>query len=124
MIVNFFGEGESFPHQAGNSLTHRIVEPLDMICFSALFIRSTMPAERKNSLISGPEIRVADGTLTVNARQRVPEALRTFLVATSVPPLVNYQGMLTDASGKPLTGMKKLEFNLYDTAIGGSESKI
>ena len=42
----------------------------------------------------------------------------------SVPPLVNYQGMLTDASGKPLTGMKKLEFNLYDTAIGGSESKI
>ena len=44
--------------------------------------------------------------------------------ATSVPPLVNYQGMLADADGKPLTGMKKLEFNLYDTAIGGSESKI
>ena len=41
--------------------------------------------------------------------------------ATSVPPLVNYQGMLTDASGKPLTGSKKIEFNLYDAAMGGNK---
>jgi len=41
--------------------------------------------------------------------------------AQSVPPLVNYQGMLTDAAGKPQTGTKKLEFNLYDAATGGNK---
>ncbi|RLC09237.1 MAG: hypothetical protein DRI57_22495 [Deltaproteobacteria bacterium] len=39
----------------------------------------------------------------------------------SVPPLVNYQGMLTDASGKPLTGSKKIEFSLYDAATNGNK---
>ncbi len=41
---------------------------------------------------------------------------------TSVPPLINYQGMLTDAEGKPMTGTKTLEFNIYDAA--GSGTKI
>ncbi len=41
--------------------------------------------------------------------------------ATSVPPLVNYQGMLADADGKPLTGTKKIEFSLYDAAMGGNK---
>jgi hypothetical protein len=41
---------------------------------------------------------------------------------TSVPPLINYQGMLTDADGKPMTGTtKKLEFNIYDSATGGTK---
>ncbi len=40
----------------------------------------------------------------------------TALAQTSVPPLVNYQGMLTDKDGKGLEGTKKLEFNLYDDA--------
>ncbi len=39
---------------------------------------------------------------------------------TSVPPLINYQGMLTDADGKPMIGTKKLEFNIYDSATGGT----
>ncbi len=39
---------------------------------------------------------------------------------TSVPPLINYQGMLADANGNPLTGTKKLTFNIYDAAIGGN----
>ncbi|MCP4160798.1 MAG: hypothetical protein GY760_12060 [Deltaproteobacteria bacterium] len=34
----------------------------------------------------------------------------------SVPSLINYQGMLTDSDGKPLTGNKTIEFNLYDSA--------
>ncbi len=37
---------------------------------------------------------------------------------TSVPPLISYQGMLTDADGKPMTGTKKLTFNIYDSATG------
>jgi hypothetical protein len=39
--------------------------------------------------------------------------------AISVPPLINYQGRLTDAQGKGLTAEKMLEFNIYDQAVGG-----
>ena len=38
----------------------------------------------------------------------------------TVPPLISYQGMLTDASGSPMTGTKKLTFNIYDAAAGGN----
>ncbi len=41
--------------------------------------------------------------------------------AESVPPLINYQGQLTDASGNPQTGTKKLEFNIYDATSGGNK---
>jgi len=41
--------------------------------------------------------------------------------ANSVPPLINYQGMLTDANGTGLAGVKKLEFNLYDSATSGNK---
>ena len=37
---------------------------------------------------------------------------------TSVPPLINYQGMLTNANGNPMSGTKKLTFNIYDSATG------
>ena len=40
---------------------------------------------------------------------------------SSVPPLINYQGQLTDASGTPQTGTKKLEFNIYDASSGGNK---
>lgn len=41
---------------------------------------------------------------------------------TSVPPLVNYQGLLTDDVGAPIPdGMKKLEFNLYDAPLEGNK---
>ena len=40
---------------------------------------------------------------------------------SSVPPLINYQGQLTDASGNPQTGTKKLEFNIYDASTGGNK---
>ena len=40
--------------------------------------------------------------------------------AQSVPPLVNYQGLLTDANGQGLQGTTNLEFNIYDAAVGGS----
>ncbi|MCP4105262.1 MAG: hypothetical protein GY749_06960, partial [Desulfobacteraceae bacterium] len=39
---------------------------------------------------------------------------------SSVPPLINYQGMLADANGNPMTGTKKLTFNIYDAAVGGN----
>jgi len=39
----------------------------------------------------------------------------------SVPPLINYQGRLTDNSGVGLTGSKTLQFNIYDAASGGTK---
>ncbi len=41
--------------------------------------------------------------------------------AASVPSYINYQGMLTNAAGQPeATGIKKLTFNIYDTATDGN----
>ncbi len=40
--------------------------------------------------------------------------------AQSVPPLINYQGKLTGTDGNPLTGTKKLVFNIYDAVGGGT----
>jgi microcystin-dependent protein len=40
---------------------------------------------------------------------------------TTVPPLVNYQGTLTDENGVAIAdGMKRLEFNLYDAPLAGN----
>ncbi|MFH2124143.1 MAG: phage tail protein [Pseudomonadota bacterium] len=45
----------------------------------------------------------------------------TFSHAASIPPLINYQGMLTDAQGAPIAnGTQKLTFNIYDAANGGN----
>ncbi len=41
---------------------------------------------------------------------------------TAVPPLVNYQGVLTDENGQTIQdGVRKLEFNLYDAPIAGNK---
>lgn len=41
---------------------------------------------------------------------------------SAAPPLVNYQGLLTDENGAAIPdGFKKLEFNLYDLPLGGSK---
>lgn len=41
--------------------------------------------------------------------------------SASVPPLINYQGLLTDAQGQPVIfGTNKLTFNIYDAVIGGN----
>lgn len=46
--------------------------------------------------------------------------LASLVGAQSVPSAVNYQGRLVDSNGDPLQGTKKLEFNIYDAATGGS----
>jgi len=38
-----------------------------------------------------------------------------------VPPLIRYQGTLTDGNGAPLTGSHNLTFRFYDAAIGGTK---
>jgi hypothetical protein len=55
-------------------------------------------------------------------------AVAAFLLAAvaaaqqSVPPYVNYQGRLTDASGNPLaTGDYALKFTVWDSATGGTQ---
>lgn len=43
-----------------------------------------------------------------------------FSDTSAVPPLINYQGTLTDESGAPVNGTRKLEFSIYDAPIGGN----
>ncbi|MCI5197564.1 MAG: hypothetical protein D3919_15360, partial [Candidatus Electrothrix sp. AW5] len=41
--------------------------------------------------------------------------------AATVPPLINYQGTLTDAQGQPVANTaKKLTFNIYDAVADGN----
>ena len=41
-------------------------------------------------------------------------------VFTQVPQLINYQGLLTDASDNPITGSYTIQFKIYNQASGGS----
>lgn len=41
-------------------------------------------------------------------------------VQALVPPVVNYQGLLTDASGESLTGSYSMTFKLYASLLGGT----
>src|SRR5262245_19810576 len=43
------------------------------------------------------------------------------LAAAEPPALINYQGVLRDAGGNPLSGSFNMTFRLYDAEIGGSE---
>ncbi|MFH1007117.1 MAG: collagen-like protein [Candidatus Latescibacterota bacterium] len=47
-----------------------------------------------------------------------------FIVASNqvfaVPPLINYQGVLTDTGGQPLDGTYSITFSVYDAATGES----
>src|SRR3990167_5494963 len=39
----------------------------------------------------------------------------------AVPWMINYQGRLTDATGKSITGSYTMTFRLYDASTGGTE---
>ncbi len=41
----------------------------------------------------------------------------SLVYAQTVPPLVNYQGWLTDENGQPLNGTRKLTFNYSSEEI-------
>lgn len=46
-------------------------------------------------------------------------AICSTALSTSVPPLINYQGMLTDSEGNPLSGYYMLTIAIYDDTTGG-----
>ncbi|MFH1009299.1 MAG: hypothetical protein V1800_17630, partial [Candidatus Latescibacterota bacterium] len=39
---------------------------------------------------------------------------------SAVPPLINYQGVLTDTGGQPLDGTYSISFSIYGAVSGGS----
>jgi len=41
-----------------------------------------------------------------------------------VPPLINYQGQLTDAGGTPITGTVSLKFEIFDALTAGNRLPI
>ena len=40
---------------------------------------------------------------------------------TTIPPLINYQGKLTNATGQPMTGSPSLAFDIYDAQSMGTK---
>ncbi len=40
--------------------------------------------------------------------------------AAAIPKLVNYQGMLADSTGNPLTGAYSMIFRIYDDSTAGN----
>ena len=47
--------------------------------------------------------------------------LFTSLALADIPKLINYQGMLTNDSGEPLTGMYDITFKIYNASSGGDK---
>jgi len=41
-------------------------------------------------------------------------------INAQIPQLINFQGMLTDAAGTPISGNRTVEFRIYDSALGGA----
>ena len=41
-------------------------------------------------------------------------------VAAAIPQMINYQGMLTDNSGNPLTDTLNITFKIYNASSGGT----
>jgi len=46
-------------------------------------------------------------------------ALFASVASADVPQLINYQGKLTDAGGRPVTAVKSMKFAFYDAEVGG-----
>ncbi len=47
--------------------------------------------------------------------------LWVFVSNAQVPQLINYQGLLTDATDNPIDGSRTIQFKIYPTETGGSE---
>jgi hypothetical protein len=45
--------------------------------------------------------------------------LMVFTSYAEIPKMMNYQGMLTDANGKPIDGTRSITFGLFGTETGG-----
>ena len=43
------------------------------------------------------------------------------ILGAAVPPLINFQGYLTDTDGNPLDGDYSIKFSIYNVSTGGSE---
>ncbi len=58
--------------------------------------------------------------LVVWAGEGAEEEQEMLLAASTVTPMMNYQGQLTDSAGDPLTGTYTMTFRLYEVASGGT----
>ncbi len=102
MILNFFGKRECFSYQSGNSLSHCVIKPLNMIGFSSFFTNRTMPFGRKNFVAGRPEICIRNGTLPVNSRYRIPKPQRPFLISISCIDTCYFSCILIYCEPNPL----------------------
>ena len=72
VIVQLLGEGQCLANQPPNSLTKRVVHPLNIGCLAALLADRSMALGRKDANIGFPEVTIADRTLAVDRGQGRP----------------------------------------------------
>jgi hypothetical protein len=83
MIRQRFGERQGFAHQTRTALTKGIVKTFDGGGFARVFADRSMALGGENRGIRLPKIGVADGTLAVDGRQGIPQALRACFIPWS-----------------------------------------
>ncbi len=57
----------------------------------------------------------------MNALKTLACLAATASLSAAVPGLINYQGLLTDSNGNPVSGNKTFSLNVFDAATGGAQ---
>lgn len=73
VIVHLLGERQGFSHQSRDSLAQGAVESFNPIGQTTLLANCPMPLTGENCCIRCPEVGIADGTLSVDWRQGLPQ---------------------------------------------------
>ena len=83
VVLNLFRKRQGFSDPAGNPLTKRVVEALNITGFARLFADRFVAFGGQNLGIGLPEIRMDKGALAIHCRQGVPQLLSRFRRAIS-----------------------------------------
>jgi hypothetical protein len=102
MIGQLFGKSQRFAHQPPNPLPQRVIDALDMIGLTTLLADRAVPFGRQDHAVGLVEIAVADGTLSIDWREAVPQCLRSDVVACSDRNPDNLSGLAIQRQPEPL----------------------
>jgi len=78
VVFELFREGQSLTDQAGDTLTKRVVEALDVAGFAAFLADSFVAFGGQNQSVGIPEVCMDDGALPINRWQGIPQLLSRF----------------------------------------------
>ena len=101
MILHFLRKGKGFTHKSRNPLAHRIVETLDITCFSAFFRDGFVTCRRKDPFIRFPKISINNSALTIYRRNCPPKKFGVFLLPATDMRADNFSRVGIDCQPYP-----------------------